>query len=167
MLKQNNILWKNGPHKVVDNNNGTVSAWVDCDQIDWTQFNQDALDNVNWTQRIKSEVVSEMPRGGKLTGIVEVVFRNYDHHLSNKDLDDKMAEHGETMISPFFQTKINEIFPELSYKYPNGSHWKDKGDNWYYATFLWWGVKRLVHVDHGGNGWYFSWWFGGFRKSQT
>lgn len=162
MPQAQNILWQNGSHKVVKNDDGTVSVWVDCDQIDWAQSNQAAIDATGRNQYTDSEVVAEMPRGEKLTGIAEVVFRKYGCYLSDEKLDERMAEHGEPMISPFLQAKINELFPEFADKYPNGTHWENAG--WCYAAFSRWGGEPGVSVSRGDDGWGDSWWFGRLRK---
>ena len=161
------ILWQNGSHRVVKNDNETISALIDCGKIDWEQTNQAAIDSTGRTQYTDSEVVSEMPRGEKLVGLVEVIFRNYGCHFSDVDVDKKMVEYGESMISPFFQTKINEIFPEFADKHPNGNHWKDKKDKWCYVAFRRWRDGRRVDVYRYGRDWNVDWWFGGVRKPQS
>ena len=158
-----NILWQNGPHRVVKNDDGTVSAWMDCNQIDWSQPNQLALVATGRNQYASFGVVAEMPRGEKFTGIVEVIFRKYGCPLSDQGLAEKTAKHG-SLISPFFQTKINKIFSKLADEHPNGTYWQDASGKWCYIAFNYWDGERYVEVDQNNNDWIGNWWFGVLPK---
>lgn len=161
-----NILWQNGPHKIVENDNGTVSAWIDCDQIDWSQSNEEALRATGFSQAVNSDVVAKMPKGEKLTGINEFVFCNCGYCMSNHRLSEKFTKNN-WVISPFIQIKINELFPELADKYPNGTSWRDSNGEWFYIAFNRWVDGRSVRVGRSDYDWSVGWWFGGLPQVSS
>jgi len=170
-IKYKKLLWQKGlrkKHKVVENYDGTISVWLDCIQIDWSQPNHRLFSLILRTEGqdkyINLDIVAEMPRVERLTILHEIVFFKSDHFLSSSRLEQEFRQREVSAVDPFLLVKINEIFPEFMNKYPNGTQWQNKHGEWCNIIFRSHGHQSVV-VDWSDNGnWSNIWWFGGLRR---
>ena len=140
-------------------------------KVDRTRTPKKVLDATGRTQYVSDDVVKAMPKGEGEE--VEVIFFKpakefYKNGvISDADLEKAYALVGLVPADVYSQAAVNEADPAFADEHPNGTHWKDKGDNWCFATFGRWSADaRFVYVRRLGSGWSDIWWFAGLRKKN-
>lgn len=132
--------------------------------VDRTRTPKKVLDATGRTQYTTDGVVKAMPKGEGEE--VEVVFFKLNGYVSDADLEKEYELRGLVPADPYSLAAVNEADPAFADEHPNGTHWKDGGDNWCYATFRRWDDVRGVYVGRGDDDWGGVWFFAGLRKKN-
>lgn len=126
---------------------------------------KEALKATGRNHYVTDSVVAKMPNGEGEE--MEVIFFNLGRFVSDNDLDKEYELRGLIPADPFTLAAVNEADPAFADERPNGTHWKDKDDQWCFAAFYRFLVERRVHVRRDGDDWDDDWWFAGVRKSTS
>lgn len=126
---------------------------------------KEALKATGRNHYVTDSVVAKMPNGTDEE--VEVIFFNLGRFVSDNDLDKEYELRGLKPVDPFTLAAVNEADPAFADERPNGTHWKDKDDQWCFATFDRFGDVRFVSVNRNDSDWVGRWWFAGVRKSTS
>ena len=131
-------------------------------KVDRKRSPQEVLKATGRKQYVTDSVVAEMPKGeGEET---EVIFFNIGRVVSDNDLEKEYELRGLIPADPYSLAAVNEADPAFADEHPNGTHWKDAGGNWCFASFGLWVDDRRVLVYRIGHDWRVDWWFAGVRK---
>lgn len=125
--------------------------------------NRTPMEVIDATKRekyVNDDVVKTMPSGA--VDEVEVTFFQVGRFISNDDLEKEYEKRG-LKPDPYAQAAVNEADPAFADSKPNGTHWKDKNDNWCFLTFGRYDGGRVVDCDRYCV-WLDGWWFGGVSK---
>lgn len=124
---------------------------------------QQVLDATGRKQYTNRKVVDSMPRGNDEE--VEIVFFNLGHSVSDVELEREYELRGLKPADPYSLATVNADDPTFADEKPHGTHWKDAGGKWCFATFSQWsGGGRDVRVSRSDSGWGDDWFFAGLRK---
>jgi hypothetical protein len=130
--------------------------------VDRSRTSQEVLDATGRNKYVDDHVVELMPRGEGEE--VEVAFFKINRRVSDIELKKEYETRGLVPCDPFTLAAVNEADSAFADDHPNGTHWKDEGGNWCFATFSRWSVGRYVSVNRSSSDWSGGWWFAGLRK---
>lgn len=123
---------------------------------------QQLLDETNRTQYTNKSVKESI----KPCEPQEIEFFTVGKYLTDTDLDAEFASRGLEAAHPYALALYSKEHPEFADNKWIGTHWKDAGGNWCFATFVGWRGERRVGVDRYDRRWDDGWWFAGVRKSS-
>jgi hypothetical protein len=130
--------------------------------VNRTRTPQEVIAVTGRKQYVSDDVVAGMPKGeGE---IAEVFFFKIGRFVSDVDLDKEYELRGLKPADVYSQAAVNEADEAFADEHPNGTHWKDSGGKWCFATFGLWRDGRLVYVCRDDDDWVDYWWFAGLRK---
>ena len=132
--------------------------------VDRTRTPKKVLDATGRTQYTTDSVVKAMPKGEG--DEVEVVFFKLGRNISDNDLDKEYELRGLIPADPYSLAAVNEADPAFADEHPNGTHWKESGNNWCFAAFNRWSDFRRVYVNRFDGVWIGHWFFAGLRKKN-
>ena len=109
-------------------------------------------------------VIQNMPCGTGKT--IEITFFKPGRSMGDDELEKEYELRGLKPADPYSLAAVNENYPTLIDKHPNGTHWKNKDGKWCYMCLTWTVTDPFVQVRRANKGksWSDAYWFAGIRK---
>ncbi len=125
---------------------------------------QEAIEAIGRNKYCDDDIVDAMPHGTNEEAEIFFFKLNYDVPITDDDLEKEYELRGLVPVDAYALAAVNEADPAFADDYPNGTHWQDANDNWYYAAFDRWIDARDVVIRLHNFAWSHKWWFGGIYQ---